>query len=121
MLVRSIKKNDEGYSEWMFGHSYADYRNAQNQIMQDIYTALYEWKYDCFFALENGIDWYTRLGTKGQKDFLDQDVVDIIQNRQGVLSVFDFNSSVEGRHYTCSCKVFTEYSGDNELNINFAI
>lgn len=120
MLVRAIRKDNEGFSEWLFGHSLADYRTQQSQIAQDIYTALHEWKYDCFFALENGIDWYTRLGSKGQKELLDEDVVDVIQNRPGVLSVYDFESSVTGRHYTCSCKVFTEYSG-NELSIDFSI
>ena len=120
MIVRSIKKNNEGYSEWQFGHSLADYRNEQNQIMQDIYTALYEWKYDCFFALDHGIDWYTRLGMKGQKELLDDDVFNTIRQREGVLTVYDFNSSVEGRQYTCSCFVMTEYS-DKELKIEFSI
>lgn len=120
MQVRAIKKDSEGFSEWLFGHSLADYRTEQNQIAQDIYTALYEWKYDCFFALENGIDWYTRLGNKNQKELLDNDIIQIIQNRPGVLDLFDFDSSVNDRHYTCSCKVFTEYSGD-EINIEFSI
>ena len=39
MQVRSVKKDDEGYEQWLFGHSFADYRTQQNQIMQDIYTA----------------------------------------------------------------------------------
>lgn len=121
MLVRSIKKDENGFSEWLFGHSYADYRKEQNQIVQDIYTALYEWKYDCFFALENGIDWYTRLGTKNQKELLDQDIISVIQNRQGVLNVFDFNSTLIGRNYSCSCKVFTEYSNNETIDIDFSI
>lgn len=118
MIVRSVLKDNNGYEEWQFGHSFGDYRTEQDQIAQDIYTALYEWKYNCFFALDNGIDWYTRLGSKNQKQLLDDDVIKTIQNREGVLNVFDFNSNVVGRHYTCSCKVFTEYS-DNELNIEF--
>lgn len=120
MIVRSIYKDEEGYSTWLFGHSIADYRTKQNQLMQDIYTALYEWKYDCFFALENGIDWATRLGNKNQKELLDTDVYNCIQNRKGVLSVYDFESTLNGRNYICSCKVFSEYSG-SELQINFII
>lgn len=120
MQVRAIKKDNEGYSEWQFGHSFADYRKEQNQIMQDIYTALYEWKYDCFFDLSSGIDWYTRLGYKDQKQQLDEDIQDVIRNRDGVLSVYDFTSNLEGRHYTCSCSVFTEFS-NQELIINFYI
>ena len=121
MLVRSIKKDEDGFEEWQFGHSFADYRNKQNQIMQDIYTALYEWKFDCFFAIENGIDWYTRLGSKGQKDLLDQDIVNLIQARNGVLNVYEFNSSLIGRQYSCNCKVFTEYSNNDDIVINFTI
>lgn len=120
MIVRSIINDENGFEEWQFGHSYADYRTKQSQIAQDIYTALYEWKYDCFFALNNGIDWYTRLGNKNQKELLDTDVFNTIQGRIGVLSVYDFSSNVVGRHYTCSCKVFTAYSG-KELNIEFSI
>ena len=120
MQVRAIRKDEEGYSEWQFGHSLSDYKLEQNQIVQDIYTALYEWKYDCFFALQNGIDWYTRLGYKGQKPLLDNDIANVIQNRKGVLSVFDFTSTIEERHYYCSCKVFTEYS-NMETNIEFSI
>lgn len=120
MLVRAIIKDNEDFSEWQFGHSFADYKNKQNQIVQDIYTALNEWKYDCFFALENGIDWHTRLGNKNQKELLDNDIINVIQNRIGVLSVFNFDSTVTGRHYTCKCGVFTEFS-ENEANIEFSI
>lgn len=120
MLVRSIRKDENNYSEWMFGHSLADYRSKQDQIMQDIYTALYEWKYDCFFALDNGIDWYTRLGQKNQKELLDNDIIETIRKRQGVLNLYDFTSTLQGRNYTCSCKVFTEFSND-EVEVNFSI
>ena len=120
MICRAIKKDKNNFSEWLFGHSFADYRSKQNQIAQDIYTALYEFKFDCFFALENGIDWNTRLGMKEQKEKLDEDVIKVIQNRQGVLSAYDFESNVIGRQYTCTCKVFTEYS-DKDINIEFTI
>ena len=110
MIVRAIRKDEDNYSEWVFGHSQSDYKGGLAQIVQDIYTALYEWKYDCFFALENGIDWYTRLGFKGQKDLLDRDIQTVIENRTGVLNLSNFNSTLEERHYYCSCEVFTEYS-----------
>ena len=120
MIVRGIKKDAEGHSEWQFGHSLGDYRKDQAQIMQDIYTALYEWKNNCFFALQNGIDWYTRLGFKNQKDQLDEDIKTLIQNRIGVLGILNFQSNVANRHYTCICDVYTEYS-DKELKIEFSI
>lgn len=120
MQVRAIRKDEEGFSEWVFGHSLLDYKKGLAQIVQDIYTALYEWKYDCFFALENGIDWYTRLGFKGQKDLLDEDIQRVIENRIGVLSLKNFNSTLEGRHYYCTCEVFTEFSAEPFI-IEFSI
>ena len=120
MLVRAIKKDSNGCSEWCFGHSFGDYKSELSQIAQDIYTALYEWKYDCFFALENGIDWSTRMGKKSQKELLDNDVITTIQNRQGVISVGDFSSNSNERDYTATCTVFTEYSNE-PLNIDFSI
>lgn len=120
MQVRAIRKDEEGFSEWIFGHSFADYKNGLAQIIQDVYTALYEWKYDCFFALDNGIDWYTRLGYKNQKELLDEDIQKTIEKRQGVLNVFDFQSILEERHYSCTCKIFTEFS-ESEVNIEFSI
>ena len=120
MLVRAIRKDNEGFSEWIFGHSYLDYKTKQSQIVQDIYTALYEWKYDCFFALENGIDWYTRLGFKGQKNYLDRDIQIVIENRIGVLRLANFESLLEGRNYSCKCEVFTENSAEPIL-IEFSI
>lgn len=120
MLVRAIKKDKNEFSEWLFGHSMLDYRDKQDQIAQDIYTALNEWKYDCFFALENGIDWYTRLGKPNQRNLLDTDVFNTIQNRVGVLSVEDFSSEVNGREYSCRCTVYTEYSTE-PIRLNFKI
>ena len=118
MLVRAIKKNEEGCSEWVFGHSRSDYISGQYQIAQDIYTALYEWKYDCFFALENGIDWQTRLGKTNQKELLDEDIINSIQKRNGVISVLSFVSTLTDRHYSCTCEVFTEFSTE-PITINF--
>lgn len=120
MLVRAIKKDSNGCSEFCFGHSFGDYKNGLSQIAQDIYTALNEWKYDCFFALENGIDWHTRMSKKSQKELLDEDVLNTIQNRQGVLSVYDFNSSLNDRNYVCTCNVFTEFSNE-PIPIDFTI
>lgn len=120
MLVRAIRKDSEGCSEWCFGHSLSDYREGQAQIAQDIYTALYEWKYDCFFAMQNGIDWATRMGKQGQKSYLDEDIINTISNREGVISVVNFSSRLEDRSYTCTCGVFTEFTNE-PITVNFSI
>ena len=120
MLVRSVKKLQQGRFEWQFGHSLGDYKSELAQVEQDIETALYEWKYDCFFALENGIDWKTRLGSHNQKDLLDRDIQEVVKNREDVLGISDFQSTVTGRTYICSLSVYTIYSEQAQY-INFTM
>lgn len=110
MLVRTAKRLQQGRYEWDFGHGFSSYKNEVNEIAQDIETALYEFKYNCFFDLESGIDWVTRLGKKGQKDLLDTDIQNIIINRYGVLGIDNFESILLGRTYSCSCTVYHIFS-----------
>lgn len=121
MLVRSIRKDENGYSEWQFGHSISDYVDKQKQINQDIYTSLYEFKYDAFWALQNGIDWKTRLGYHNQKELLDEDVQNVIENIDGVLSLENFVSEQINRNYSCQCKIYTIYTGQEYIDFTFSI
>ena len=110
MLVRTAKKLQQGRYEWDFGHGFSSYKSEVAEIAQDIETALYEFKYNCFFDLESGIDWTTRLGKHGQKQLLDDDIQRIITNRYGVLGIDNFNSIVTDRIYSCSCEVYHIFS-----------
>lgn len=110
MLVRVAKKLASGRFEWDFGHGFSSYKREQAAVAQDIETSLYEFKYDCFFALQNGIDWITRLGKHNQRDQLDRDVQQTIQSRYGVLGVDGFSSTVVDRRYICECNVYTIFS-----------
>lgn len=110
MLVRNAKKIKPGYFEWDFGHGFSSYKKNQSEVKQDVETALYEFKYDCFFALQNGIDWITRMGKTNQKQLLDNDIQTLIQNRYGVLGVTEFNSNIIDRTYHFQCNIYTIYS-----------
>lgn len=113
MLVRRIKKSTNGgLHEWVFCRGLSAYVGQQEAVKQDILTSLYCFTNDCFYDLNFGIDWLTRLGYKNQKDLLDTDIQDIINDRAGVIRVQDFSSTLVGRAYSCSCKVYTEYSQD---------
>ena len=116
MLVRAIKNNEDNSSRaWVFCRGLTAYKKGEAAIAQDVKSALLEFQNDCFFALQSGIDWLTRLGNKGQKDALDNDIVKVIENRYGVLSVQDFSSNVLDRAYTAKCNVFTIYSEEGIL------
>lgn len=118
MIVRSIRKNDNGQEEFCFGHGFTDYKKELAYICQDIETALYEFKNDCFFNLEAGIDWKTRLGYYGQKEYLDEEIQQIISNRIGVINLVNFDSNIIDRVYICTIEVLTVYS-DETLKIEF--
>lgn len=110
MKVRIAKKDDFGNFTWDFGHGLTSYASGQAEIKQDIECSLYEWKNDCFWALNNGIDWRTRLGSKNQKELLDNDIQEIIRERYGVLAINDFKSFTQDRVYSCQCEVMTIFS-----------
>jgi len=118
MLVRTANKLQSGRFEWDFGHGFSSYKQGQAEVAQDVETALYEFKYNCFFALQNGIDWVTRMGKKNQKVLIDNDVQNTILNRYGVLGIENFESNVLGRTYICACRIYTIYS-ENSVVINF--
>ena len=118
MKVRTVNFDDYGNAVWDIGHGYTSYKSGQKAIEQDIKCSLLEWKNDCFFALQNGIDWRTRLGAKNQKELLDEDILNVISSREGVLDIQDFSSEIFERSYTCTCTVFTIYSED--FNFTFS-
>lgn len=114
MRVRNI----DPQNDWKFGHSNSDYVKEAYAVALDIKLKLQEWYRDCFFAEQNGIDWQTRLGTHNQKELLDNDVQRISRSVEGVLSIFGFNSFVDGRRYHCEFKVYQSFSTDT-LPITF--
>lgn len=118
MIIRAVRKNEEGQEEFCFGHGYSDYKSEISFVEQDIETALLEFKNDCFFDLEAGIDWKARMGYYGQTEYLDEDVQEVVSKRFGVINITDFNSNVIDRVYTCTFKVLTVYS-DEALSIEF--
>lgn len=118
MIIRAIRRNENGQEEFCFGHGFTDYKKELAYVCQDIETALYEFKNDCFFDLEAGIDWKARLGYYGQKEYLDEEIQQIISNRIGVINIISFDSNIIDRVYICTIEVLTVYS-DETLKIEF--
>lgn len=113
MIVRAVKNNkDMAKRVWVFCRGTSAYKTSQNATEQIVKSSLLEFKNDCYWALNSGIDWVTRLGYKNQKDLLDADIKETILNCWGVLNLQDFQSSVLERAYSCSCDVYTIFSED---------
>lgn len=115
MRIRNLDKK----GDWTFGQSQSNYVRNAYAVILDIKMRLREWYGDCFFALQKGIPWNERLGNFNQKELLDRDILNTIQNTQGVLNVFDFTSSTDGRRYRAQCSIYTQYSDETiPLNID---
>ena len=114
MRIRNLDQNHD----WTFGNSQSNYVRNINAVALDIKMRLYEWYQDCFFNLEQGIPWKTRLGSHNQKELLDTDVRTTAQAVEGVLNIFDFTSQVNGRTYRCQFNVYTIYSTET-VHIDF--
>lgn len=99
--------------DFSYGHSISDYLIDNGQAVGlNIVTRLREWYKDCFFNLEAGIDYPTRLGSFNQKNLLDDDFQRIIRESQGVVDIIDFTSNLDTktRHYTFQAQVRHIYS-----------
>lgn len=114
MLIRNIDDNND----WTFGQSQTNYVTGQNAVVLDIKLKLQEWLNDCFFALQNGIPWDIRLGSKNQKELLDSDILKIAKSVEGVLNIYNFESIVLNRRYRAQFSVYTRYS-DQFIGIVF--
>ena len=86
-------------------------KDNNNVIAQNITTRLKEWKNDCFFNNDAGIDWLNRLD-KNQQDGLIADIRVVIQQTDGVSQLLELNNDLntETRKITISGKVLTKFS-----------
>lgn len=111
--IRSIDKN----GDWEFGRGLSSYKKEQDAIIQNLKTKLKEWKFDCFFAMNSGVDYKNRLSKTNQKPLLDQEIKSIIVATQGVTKLNSFNSNVENRAYKVTFNINTIYSKNSDITI----
>lgn len=62
----TVFRNLDENGDWEFGKGKQSYADTLQSTMLNIKTRLKSFKYDCFFDLSAGIDWFTILSQKGQ-------------------------------------------------------
>lgn len=112
MIIRGLDNNQD----WIFGTGKASYRRDLLALSQNVKTRLLEWKGDCFFDNEAGVDWKNRLDKRQQLGSLRDEVRTVILKTDGVTEVtnldFDFDSS--NRDLTLNYSIKTIYSTEVE-------
>ena len=96
-----------------------DFQKDNNSVIaQNITTRLKEWKNDCFFNNDAGIDWLNRLD-KNQQDGLIADIRIVIQQTDGVSQLLELNNDLntETRKITISGKVLTKFSTTGSFSL----
>lgn len=107
MIIRAI----DAQNDWKFGHGLSDYAQDEAGVEENIKTRLQSWIGNCFFALQDGVDWRARLDT-GQKSNLINELKTVILSSFGVVAVISINGVFDGvtRAFTVSAVIQTIFS-----------
>lgn len=113
MIIRALDTS----GDWTFGKGKSNYKKDLPALKQNIKTRLFEWKGDCFFDSDSGVDWNSRLGKRSQINPLIEEVRTVILKTDGVTQVinidYDLNSE---RNLTLNYSIKTVF-GETEDTI----
>lgn len=116
MRVRGLDAN----GEWLFGKGKSDYKYDINALAQIIQTRLKSFLNNCFFATNDGIDWFNLMGSKNLRD-LRLAVASTILNTEGISTLAEVNLSISAdRRVTIEYSVVSVY-GELSRTVNFGV
>ena len=96
--------------DWQFGQGLQSYKSDLDALKQSVQTRLMQWENNCFFAMDEGVDYANELDI-GTKDALDLDIKRVILKTSGVLRIDDYSSTLalDSRSISISCNIQTIY------------
>lgn len=107
MIVRSLDEN----GDFTYGKGINNYKTYNDAIAQSITTRLKSFLGDCFFATDQGIDWWNLLGSKNTIA-LNLAVSATILKTSGVTGIKQLNIILDRlRNITIQYEVTTIYTG----------
>ncbi len=102
----------------LFGNGKNSYFRDDKYIIQNMLTRLKAWKYDCFFDMNNGVDWQNLLG-KTQKSFIDSDIQRTILQSDGIIRLIKFESYINtSREYIANIEILTINNTTYNIDMN---
>ena len=113
MSVRRIDTD----SDWNRGRGRNDYLRLSEEIKQNVKTRVQMWKNDCFFALDEGVDW-NRFLTKSREELLVNDIRRVIVQTAGVAELTNVEFELLNRNLRCEYTIIDIYSNTWEDKIN---
>lgn len=106
MIMRALDSS----GDWQFGRGKNSYYTGKMALEYNLKTRLREWKTDCFFSPNSGVDYsnFLEIGTQGM---LDQDIRRVTLQSEGILTIDEFESTLDRqtREYTVNMTLGTIY------------
>lgn len=110
MIVRAIDED----GDWTFGKGIEDYKSNLDALVQNIRTRLYSFLGNCFFAVNDGIDWFNLIGSKNQVG-LNLAVSGTILSTAGVTSILQLSLTLNAdRKITVQYNAQTVYGATGQ-------
>ena len=106
MIFRALDMD----GDWTFGKGISGFLIGKDALSANLVTITKEWKGECFFALQDGIDWNNFLDI-GTKTLLDADLQRNWLKSYGVLRIDLYTSTLDitTRQLTVKASLFTIY------------
>lgn len=117
MIVRALDVT----GDWIFGTGKSSYLSKNNAVAQEIQCRLKSFVGDCFFDLNNYMDWFNLLGTKNQVG-LNLAITSVILNTPGVTGIkqlllkLDHQTRVFSVQYQVQT-IYSQLSGNFQYDI----
>lgn len=105
MIIRKVDSNND----WTFGKGKNNYIKDKSAVSQNIKTRLQSFLGDCFFALNQGLDWFNLLGSKDDGE-LRLAISTTILNTENVVSLSELSLNLDSeRKLTINYEVNTTF------------
>ena len=117
MIIRKL----DASGDWVYGNGLDDYATRSEAIANNIQTRLYEWRRDCPWALQKGVDWRTFLGSSDDLGIvIDSQVKSVIIASYGVAQLLSYESTKDQftRKLNIAFTYLDVYSLENRIILN---
>ena len=104
MIQRQLDVN----GDWTFGKGRQNFVTGVNAMMLNIQTRLKEWRGDCFWNENAGVDWHNFLDV-GTEKLLNRDIINVILNSSGVITIDSYSTTLTDRALSVTAKLKTIY------------
>ena len=104
-VIRSIDSNND----FNFGNGKSDYVEEELALKQNILTRLQEYKKDCFFDIDAGINYDYYLSSKNTQDALLKEIRYAILQTEDVMGIKSITSNIVNREILIIAQIYSIY------------